>query len=220
MPGALRVLTYNVHQLRDDASAVAEVIRELDPDVVALQEPPRGPSGRSKLRRLAHAAGCEVAVAGGGARTTALLVREGTSFGGARRVRLRWRPGRTRRGLAVADVGGLRVVSVHFSLVPKERLLHVDRLLRVVASSGGAGCVVAGDLNEEPDGETWRRLRIRLRDVTAGTGPTFTSRRPARRIDAVLATSGLVATRAQVLRDERTERASDHLPVVVDLRWD
>ncbi|WP_034226648.1 endonuclease/exonuclease/phosphatase family protein, partial [Actinotalea ferrariae] len=65
----LRVATWNVRQLKDDRSAVVDVLRSLDADVVALQEPPRGPRGRSRLRGLAHDAGLAVAVAGGGART-------------------------------------------------------------------------------------------------------------------------------------------------------
>lgn len=213
----LRLLTYNVRQLRDDATAVAQVLRDSDADVVALQEPPRGPFGRARLRRLAERAGYEAAVAGGGARTTALLVRRGTRATGAQAARLPWRVGRTRRGLAFADVGGVRVVSAHLSLDPAERLRHVHRLLLLVRGAEG-GCVVAGDLNEDPGGPTWRRLGLHLRDVSAATGPTFPARRPRRRLDAVLATGGITGV-ARRVDEGPVETASDHRPVVADLTW-
>lgn len=219
MPTTLRVLTYNLRQLRDDREAVLAVLRGAAPDVVAVQEPPRGPLGLVRLRRLAARAGLEVAVGGGGARTTALLVRPGLPVGRARAVRLprrsRTRRGLTRRGLAVADVAGVRVVSVHLSLDGAERAHHVHRLLLLVAATQGP-CVVAGDLNEPPGGRSWRSLGLHLRDVTPATGPTYPTAAPVHRIDAVHAT-GVVATGAQVVPGEAVRRASDHLPVVVDL---
>ncbi|MBX9246949.1 endonuclease/exonuclease/phosphatase family protein [Actinotalea ferrariae] len=215
---SLRVLTYNIHQLRDDPVAVAEILRRSEADVVAVQEPPRGPLGRPRLARLAQAAGYDVAVAGGGARTTALLVRRGTRATTAQDVRLPWRPFRTRRGLAMADVQGVRVISAHLSLDEAERVRHLRRLVLLVRAAPG-GCVVAGDLNEEPGGPTWRRLGLHLHDLTAASGPTFTARRPRRRLDAVLATSGITGWGARRLDAEPASTASDHLPVVVDLRW-
>lgn len=211
-------MTWNVHGLRDDAAAVRDVLRSGGADVVALQEPPRGPSGRSRLTRLAQSAGFSVAVGGAGARTTALLVRSGLAVTGAQALRLRWHPPRTRRGVSMAHVAGVRVLSVHLSLDEAERAEHLHRILLAVRSAPG-GCVVAGDLNEDPGGPTWRRLGLAVHEVSTGTGPTFPARAPRRRIDAVLATTGITATGARRLADERARVASDHLPVVVDLRW-
>lgn len=218
VPRSLRVLSFNVRQLRDDRAAVVEVLRTADADVVALQEPPRGPFGRGRLRAVAREAGYEPAVSGAGARTTAILVRTGTPVTGARGVRLPWRPGRTRRGLAVADVAGVRVVSVHLSLFPAERAAHLIRLLLMVRATEGP-CVVAGDLNEEPGGPTWRRLASVLRDATAAVGPTFTARRPRRRLDAIHVSPGVTTSGARALRGDVAVRASDHCGVVVDLTW-
>ncbi len=218
MVATLRVLTFNVRQLRDDPAAVREVLATSGADVVAVQEPPRGPRGAGRLRRLAGAAGFGAVVVGGGTRTTALLVRDGLSVTGRRAVRLPWRPGRTRRGLAVADVEGVRVVSAHLSLVPAERARHLVRLLRVVASAPGRGCVVAGDLNEDPDGPTRQTLVLHLHEVTTAAGPTFTASHPRRRLDAILVSRGVTATRVHVVGPpELVRRASDHLPVVADL---
>ncbi|HWS57916.1 MAG TPA: endonuclease/exonuclease/phosphatase family protein [Actinotalea sp.] len=213
--GVVRVMSWNVRQLRDDRAAVLAVLRGAEPDVVAIQEPPRGPRGRSRLAALAHDAGLRVAVGGGGARTTALLVRDGLPVVRARGVRLPWRPWSTRRGLAVADVVGLRVMSVHLPLDRAERARHVRRLLLLVAAAPGP-CVVAGDLNEPPGGPSWQRLSRHLHDATAGSGPTYPSSNPRHRIDAVLV-AGLVAAGAHVVPGEAALRASDHRPVVVDV---
>lgn len=215
----LRVMTYNIQGLRRGAGEVAGVLQDCGPDVVAVQEPPRGPLGRRRLRRVARAAGLEPAVSGGGARTTALLVRAGLATSPGRAVRLPWRPGRTRRGLAVGDVAGVRVISVHLGLDAGERARHLDRLLSVVGA-GPRPCVVAGDLNERPGGACRQRLGRHLSEVTAGLGPTFSTDRPRWQIDVVLASEGVTATGPQVVDSERTRRASDHFPVVVDLALD
>lgn len=210
-------MTYNVRGLKDDEAAVVEVLRAATPDVVALQEPPRGPLGRRRLARLAERAGLEVLVGGGGARTTALLARPGLPVGTAYAMRLPARPLRTRRGLATADVAGLRVVSVHLGLAARERSRQLVRILPLVAAA--PDCVVAGDLNEPPGGPTWRRFGLHLRDLAPDAGPTYPASAPRERIDAVLGSRGLTASGARTVDDAVARRASDHLPVVVDVAW-
>jgi endonuclease/exonuclease/phosphatase family metal-dependent hydrolase len=214
---SLRVMTFNIRGLHDDAAAVTQVLRETGPDVVSVQEPPRGPFARLRLRRVAEAAGLEVAVQGGGARTTALLVRAGVQVTGRRAIGLPWR-GRTRRGMAVGDVAGVRVISLHLGLSANERARHARRLHTLVTSAP-AGVVVAGDFNEPPGGPVRRRLGLHLRDLTPGSGPTFPASRPTQRIDAVLGSAGLVPSGARAVGGDAARRASDHLPVVVDLQW-
>ena len=210
-------MTYNVRGLHDDVGAVAQVLRESEPDVVAVQEPPRGPFARHRLRRVAEAAGLEVAVGGGGARTTALLVRAGVPVLGPRAVRLPWRPGKIRRGMVIADVSGIRVIGVHLGLSAAERARHMVRLLTVVTAAGR--CVVAGDFNEPPGGRARRRLGLHLRELTAGIGPTFPTKGPVHRVDAVFGTGDLVGSGARVVDGDAARRASDHLPVVVETGW-
>ena len=235
----LRVMTYNLKGLQLDAAAAAAVVRAADPDVVGVQEPPRGPLGRWRLRRFARDAGLRVAVGHGGARTTALLVApRAANVQDARAVRLPWfgprerRTAWTRRGYSVATVDGVRVVSVHLSLDRLERARHLTRILAEVRATEGP-CVVVGDLNEQPGGETWGRLGALLRDAhgdaSGGAGGaalsdgrpeparTFSAVRPRRRIDAVLASPGLVPLGARVPDGDAARRASDHLPVVVEL---
>ncbi len=213
----LRVMTLNIRQLRDDPRAVVEVLRDEAPDVVAIQEPPRTPVGRWRLRRAADAAGLVPLVSGKGARTTALLVRPGLTANRPFAMRLPWTPWHTPRGIAVADVEGVRVISVHLGLTARDRAAHLVRILPVVRSAPAGGCIVAGDLNELPGGPSWRRLLLDLRDLTPTSGPTYPATGPTKRIDAILGSKELVGSGGRVVDSPAAHRASDHRPVVVDV---
>ncbi|NMR19787.1 endonuclease/exonuclease/phosphatase family protein [Cellulomonas fimi] len=214
--GRLRVMTYNIKGLTLDEDALVQVVRSVAPDVLGVQEPPRALRGRRRLRTFARRCGLRVAVGGGGARTTALLVSEHVAVTGAGARRLPWRLGQVRRGFCVARVDGVLVAVLHLALGAHERGRHLDRVLREIDRETGPR-VVVGDLNEQPGGEVWGRLTRHLRDAVEPAAPTFSARRPRRRIDAVLISPDLRVVEATVLRDDRTRRASDHLPIVVDL---
>lgn len=222
----LRLMTYNVKGLHLDGRAVAAVVRSAAPDVLAVQEPPRGPLGWCRLRLFARRAGLRVVVGGRGSRTTALLVAGGRSVSHAHALRLPWQEGTTRRGVALARVDGVVVVVVHLSLDRAERLRHLD-LLDAHLTPARRPFVVLGDLNEPPGGPAWHRLvgvpgtppgRLgALVDADPGGPPTYPAVDAEHRIDAVLLDPTLVARRVRVLDDALVQRASDHRPLVVDL---
>jgi endonuclease/exonuclease/phosphatase family metal-dependent hydrolase len=94
---------------------------------------------------------------------------------------------RHRRGVAHAllDVAGVQVAvaSLHMSLYADERARHLPAVLSVVEQYG-APVVLAGDLNEQPDGAVWRELAVVTRTrtpslPTAGSTPSARSGRPA-----------------------------------------
>jgi len=212
----MKVMTYNLKGLHLSEAAAVEVVREHAPDVLGVQEPPRGLVGVARMRRFGSAVGMVPVVSGDGARTTALLVRPGLPVSSPRAIRLSWRPGTTRRGAAVAVVAGVTVVVVHLSLVRTERAEHLERLLREVVPTTAA--VVMGDINERPDGPAWARLAAHLGSSAVPTGPTFPAVEPRQRIDAVFPTPDLVVGEASVPGGPAVEVASDHRPIVVDLR--
>ncbi len=222
----LRVMTYNLRGLRQEVDALVGVVRAARPDVLAAQEPPRRVLGRWRLRRFAARTGMRVAVAGGGARTTALLVAPHRSVRDAHAVRLPWRPGLTRRGASTARVDGVRVVVVHLGLRAAERARHVGLVsARLLAAphDAGAPVLVAGDLNERPGGPSWSALLGAaggLQDAAATAGadhPTYPADAPRVRIDAVLVDGRLTVRQARVPDDAPVGVASDHRPLVVDL---
>ncbi|MBO9555444.1 endonuclease/exonuclease/phosphatase family protein [Cellulomonas sp.] len=218
--GRLRLMTYNVKGLKLDRFAAAEVVRAQRPDVLALQEPPRGLAGRWRLRRFAAATDLVAVVNGRGARTTALLVAPGHTVAEARPMRLPWRTGTTRRGVSVASVDGVRVVVVHLSLHRVERAEHLERVVVATVpepAASGPPTVLLGDLNELPGGPAWLRLGQVLTDVAPDGDPTFPAATPRKRIDAVLVSADLAVENVLVPDGDAVRRGSDHRPVVVDL---
>ncbi|AEE44998.1 endonuclease/exonuclease/phosphatase family protein [Cellulomonas fimi] len=213
----MRLMTYNVKGLQLDGRAVAQVVRQARPDVLAVQEPPRGLPGRWRVRRFARRAGLRVVVNGRGSRTTALLVAPGLHVSHAHALRLPWREGTVRRGAAVARVEGVVVAAVHLSLVRDERAQHLELLLRHLAAAPPAPRVVLGDLNEPPDGPAWHRLLEGLVDACPDGPPTYPAVDASLRIDAVLVDPSLTVRSAAVHDDDLVLRASDHRPLVVDV---
>src|SRR5947209_18239011 len=109
----IRLLTYNIRALRDDADAVSEVIRALAPDVVCVQEAPRFLRWRSKRAAVAREAGLVVATAD--------------------------RPG----GLMLMTSLRVKVVSTNFALLSKRPNLHQRAVCAAVVDIAGARWQVA-----------------------------------------------------------------------------
>lgn len=231
--GRLVVATYNVHRCvgadgRLDPARVARVVRELDCDVLGLQEvdcEAHGPVGEDQLALLALAAGAAHVVA-------APLVRRGdVTVGNAlvsrhpvtavRRVDLSVLHREPRMALDVdLDVRGLRVrvAATHFGLRGPERVAQCERLLEALTEGEEALTVLLGDFNE------WRRRgrsteRIAAVFTEAAPSLTFPALWPVVPLDRVfLRRQGRIGeSAAHASREAR--RASDHLPfrAVIDL---
>ena len=226
----LRVLSYNIRSLRDDVPAVVRVIRRLAPDVVCLQEAPRFFRWRFKIADLARRAGLAYVAGGRPAGGTAILV--------AQRVDVRDRvehlftktSGLHQRGATLVRlrVAGaeLTATSIHMSLDADQRLRHLAELRALVESHPAPHHLIAGDVNETPDKPAWRTLADQLTDAYAsapnGGELTYSADRPRRRIDGVFVSPDIVVLGCGVPQDPDQlrdyPRATDHLPVVAELR--
>ncbi len=215
----LRFMTYNIFRGGRSGPVLADVVRRAAPDVLVVNESPKAPLGwRSRCRRLARACGLRY-VGGGRDAGSNMLVVSGA-------VTVRWSAAEVlpqphfqpRRGIVSAQlvVGGapVGVVGCHLSLDGRRRRAEVERVLAVADRLDGP-VVVAGDLNEGPQGACWRRLRQEgYADHGSGDWLTFPSRAPERRIDALLVRGGSVAGHGDPGVPERLlARASDHRPV-------
>ena len=227
----LRLLSYNVRSLRDDADAVAEVIRGCAVDVVAVQEAPRFLRWRSKRAALARKSGLVVAAAHRPAGLTVLTSLRAkvldTSF-----VLLPKTPKLHQRAVCgvLLEISGERwaVVSVHLSLSDDERWQHLQPLLDAVRR-WDAPLVVAGDINEKPDGRVWHALATELQDAYAvapdGPAETYSTRRAVRRIDGVFVDRSVTVVGCHAVHGQGPEpvavetlkAASDHWPVLAVL---
>jgi endonuclease/exonuclease/phosphatase family metal-dependent hydrolase len=220
----LRVLTWNVRSLRDDIDAIAEVVRDCAPDVMAVQEAPRFARWRSKRAELARRCGLLVATAdrpGGLVVLTTLRCQvTATSF-----TLLPKTPKRHQRAVTTATVSldgaSWCLASTHSSTDPTERQRHLPALLAALPTSD-VPLVLAGDVNEGPVGPVFRQLAARFQDcfVVAGSGDGATSPAidPVRRIDAIFADPAVTVVSCEAVGSAGVQRASDHRPVLAVLR--
>jgi endonuclease/exonuclease/phosphatase family metal-dependent hydrolase len=227
----LRVVSYNVHGLRDDRAALVEVVRDLAPDVLILQEAPRRLRWRTRAAHLAHdfglvyAAGGEPAV--GNMIMTALRVRVLDAWA----LRYPLVPGHHLRGAAfarcVVEGAPFVVAGTHLSTHEELRPGQGGHLAKALADlgPGEAGTaetvpvILGGDLNEPPGGPAWQAFLDGAGLVDAGTteDPTFPAAGPRHRIDAVFVDPRIAVTGYRVVSSAAAARASDHLPVVAEL---
>lgn len=222
----IKLVSYNMHKgvgldrLRDPRR-ILDVLRELDGDVIALQEADRrfGAKARVIPHRLMeeHSPWRPVAVAQEGASMgwhgNAVLVRREASVTGCARLHL---PALEPRGALRCDLvcGGvpIRVVAMHLDLSGLWRrrqaraiLSHIDGCAEKLPTA------LMGDLNEwTPNGGC---LHDFGRDYpSAPTGASFHARRPVGRLDRIM-TRGLRVLDCGVHASAAARRASDHLPI-------
>lgn len=243
MSTRLRLATWNIHKgIGTDRvyrlDRTIDVLRSLDADVVCLQEVDEGctrSDRESQVRRLAdglkypHAAlGLNVRVGCGGY-GSAILSRH--PLWDVRNVDLTVPPKKRRAGL-VARVehgppGGWLLANVHLGLMHLERKVQVRRLLAELLHEKNGHAknpvVIAGDWNEWGSRLVQGVLRdhgfhLARTDAHGRRGPaSFPSRRPFVALDRVLYREPARVHHVLCVRDEAAWKASDHLPVVVDL---
>ncbi|WP_161138827.1 endonuclease/exonuclease/phosphatase family protein [Propylenella binzhouense] len=230
------IATYNIHSCvgldgRREPERVAEVLHELDADVVALQEVD---SRRLKTHGhwidqfayLAELTGYE-AVPGPN------VVDHSGSFGNVllsrfpvrrtRAVDLTFSTWREPRGAIDAELAlgsrRLRVVATHLGLTLRERNAQVAQLMDVLLAEGDetAPCVLLGDLNEwRPRGGSLRPLMGELEGSPQRA--TFPTWRPLLPLDRIFARNAWFE-HVEAHRSARSRIASDHLPLKAICRW-
>jgi endonuclease/exonuclease/phosphatase family metal-dependent hydrolase len=219
----LRVLSYNVHGLRDDRAALIELVRDLDPDVVIVQEAPRRFRWRHKCAALADDFGMVVAVGGLPSLGNLLLVSLRVRVHETWCLRYPLTPGRHLRGAAFARCsvrgGRFTVTGSHLATDARERPDQAARWKEALMAVEGP-LIAGGDLNEGPGGGAWRTVADGLVD-TAGTvaSPTLTfpATLPRLRLDGLFVSPDIDVSRYEVIETEQARRASDHLPVLAEL---
>ncbi|MDH3693199.1 MAG: endonuclease/exonuclease/phosphatase family protein [Gammaproteobacteria bacterium] len=120
----------------------------------------------------------------------------------------------------------LHIITTHLGLSPKERRAQVDDLLgdQWLGHPQCKGEIIfCGDLNALPNSYVHRRLRRRLKDTQTTLGKnspqsTFFGRYPILRIDYVFVSQDMEVLNSMVPGTELTRTASDHLPLIADVR--
>lgn len=244
-PKVLRIMTYNVHSClgmdgKLSPERVARVIARYAPDVVALQELDVGRArteGMDQAQLIARYLEMDFHF------HPALHVEE-ERYGDAILTHLPMRlvkagplPGlpdkpylEPRGALWVAievDGGEVQVLNTHLGLLGKERMVQAEALLGP-EWLGHPDCaedavVLCGDFNALPWSKVCRRLRSRLDDAQIELDhhrprSTFFGRFPIARIDHVFVGPGLEVVDVEVPDSDLVRVASDHLPLIVELR--
>ena len=175
----IRVVSYNVHGLRDDRSALASVVGSLEPDVVIVQEAPRRFRWRTRNAHLAHDLGLVYVAGGAGSLGNVILTSLRVTVVETWELRYPLTPGRHMRGAVFArcTVGGAPfvVVGSHLSLDGSERAAQAGLLAKAVAEVD-APVILGADFNEPPGGSVssalnkpYGMLIRKLRAITNGT---------------------------------------------------
>ncbi len=228
------VASYNIHscvgadRLRDPAR-VAEVIRELDADIVALQEvdAEHGVGLDSDQWHYLSTATGHACIPGISLRThrrtfgNALLTRRP-----ALAVRLHdlsvtaCEP----RGAIEADIavgsGLVRVIATHFGLGRRERRRQAEIVAAILADgvTEARASLVLGDLNEWRPG-AGSLLPLLQHCQRAPTPRSFPARHPLLTLDRVLVSGAARLANVAAHASPLARRASDHLPVTGSLAW-
>lgn len=225
----LRVASYNIHcgigaDGRFSERRILDVLNEISPDVVALQEVESRASGLDMLGWLAREGGFH-ALAG-----TTLLRSDGHYGNGlltrcpvtrSRLLDLSFRR-REPRGAISADLDcdghPIRLVATHLGLRPAERREQVEQLLKLFRESPDDRAVLVGDLNEW---FLWGRPLRRLHNYFKKTPSpaTFPAQLPVFALDRLWAHPRHMLRRLWVHSSRAARVASDHLPLVAELEF-
>jgi endonuclease/exonuclease/phosphatase family metal-dependent hydrolase len=120
----------------------------------------------------------------------------------------------------------VNVITTHLGLGPRERVLQVTALLGPDWIGGipdDEPVLLCGDFNALPGSAPYKLTATRLRDVQiAGPGSrplaTFSSLQPMVRLDHIFMSRHFERHAVTVVRNAVTRVASDHLPLVADLK--
>lgn len=240
--GSFRLMSYNVHSCigtdgRVSPRRIARVIAEQNPDIVAVQEVEHG---RARSRQedqtalLAEALGfhfafCAAIEIGNERYGHAVLSRHPIEV-----VKMGILPSPTRalwpeRRAALwtrLEIDGrrLHLLTTHLGLSRAERLQQIEAILGTEWIGGivdDEPTIFCGDCNFSARSAACRLLQRRMQSATADSRKlqTFTSAHPFVQLDHIFHSGHLTVERVQTVRNDASRVASDHLPLLADLRF-
>lgn len=227
----LTFASYNIHKAvgldrRRDPERILTILRELDADVIALQEADRRFGRRESVlplqsiddHGLYKAVPLDTRPDSIGWHGNALLVRKDIAVASAHVVPL---PTLEPRGAVRADLlveGRLvRVVGMHLDLSGLRRRQQLRTILaHVAACEENAPSVLMGDMNEWAlHGGCFGECHAPWRVLAPGR--SFPSRRPVAQLDRIIVSDEWDVQGAGVHHSALAARGSDHLPVFARL---
>lgn len=223
----IKVASYNIRKgigtdrIRSP-DRILHVLKEIDADVIALQEADRRFGRRAAILAPHHledhsswkAVPFERREHSAGWHGNVLLVRKDATITDCEVIHL---PTLEPRGAVMADLRirgeRVRIVGMHLDLSGLMRRRQADAILaHLDASTEKLPTVMMGDLNE------WTRHSGCLKNFAerftiAATGPSFHARRPVGRLDRIMTSPDLRIADCGVHHSPASRTASDHLPI-------
>jgi len=231
----LRIVTYNIHRSRGmdrrvQPERIAEVLAAVDADIIALQEViGPGPSGSG------HAESIGAALGMGWVMAPARELRR-HQFGNVVLSRfpirdhaqhdLSWEhsePRNSQRAAIDVGPGRVQIYNVHFGTALRERRYQAGRLATWVHDRRVAGPkIVLGDFNEWARGLAADILGERLRSVDlfphVKRRRTYPGFFPLLHLDHIYYLGNVEIRHISLPRTRLAKMASDHLPLVAEIR--
>lgn len=226
----VKIASYNIRKCigldrRRDPHRVLSVLGDLSMDIVALQEADkrlgRRPSSLpiDQIHLRTGMLPLDIGRSGPslGWHGNALLLRPDTSFSDVECLEL---PGLEPRGAIIADIGlkngmSVRLVTVHLGLLRKNRIHQIAYIRDAIANRPKRPTVILGDFNEWSGTRGLEGLSGDF-DILA-PGNSFHAARPIAKLDRFALSRDLKIKDAGVIDNTRARRASDHLPIWVEL---
>lgn len=231
-----RVLTYNVHHCNPpskpgliDVDAIAKVINQVKPDVVALQEidvhTNRSGKQMDEAQALAKKTGMHAFFLknidfDGGAYGVAILSKSKWIDTASLHLPMAEGSGGEPRGLATITLQlrqGRKLVfaCTHLDLMAENRMLQINAIEQFVKKSAFP-VILAGDLNAVPGSDVITRLDKFMQRSCVDCPFTIPNTGPTEAIDFIAFTPG----KFEVVRHQVVDAGygSDHLPVCADLK--
>ncbi len=239
-----RILTYNVHRWlgtdrKISPTRIAEVIAECEPDIVALQEVR---VGRTRAGEMDQAAGVADRLGMdlhfqptirilGEQYGIAILTKHPASLVKSGRLPTQsTKPSFEKRSAlwVRTEIDGqtVNVINAHLSLRSGERRTQAAALVGpdwIGHQDCADPAILLGDFNAPPYSRSYRMIANHLRDAQLSNAhgepqPTFHTRAPVLRLDHVFVTKSVHVVNAAPVRNPLTRVASDHFPLLAELR--
>lgn len=221
----LRIASYNIRKAvgldwRRDPQRIVQVLAEIDADIVVLQEADRRMGARAGVLPLDHLRDNldlilpDVAIRplSHGWHGNCILVKSRFANPAAQRLDLPMLEPRGAVSVTLQDPR-LQIIGAHLGLTPAMRRKQM-RALQDQMSQCAHRVVLAGDLNE------WNAARLPFdapyRVISPGL--SFHAARPSGALDRFVLGPGLETAKSWVHTSPLAKRASDHLPIVMDLK--
>jgi endonuclease/exonuclease/phosphatase family metal-dependent hydrolase len=232
----LRIATYNIHRSRGMdrrtmPSRIADVIRDMDADVVALQEViGAGPAGAGQAEEIGAALGM-------GWMMASVRHLRNHLFGNVVLSRfpivhhsqydLSWRTceprGCQRADVDLGDGDALHIYNVHLGTAVLERRYQAPRLAAFVHDHRIQGPkIILGDFNEWMRGLATNTLNSLFQSIDIfehlKRRRTYPGIFPVLHLDHIYYEGHVEVRKVELVRTRLAKMASDHLPLVADLR--